>query len=116
MAIHAGCDWLLCSDFLIRLEALQELRGFPETSIAEDVLFSWILLAHGWLTIYNNAKLQYSLQLNSLAIHIPPFGRDTKRCWPTGTSLGSATSIALRNLDASTNRYKHPEKLYPTQH
>jgi hypothetical protein len=49
---------------------LEALGGFPETSIAEDVLFSWILQGHGWFTIYNNEKLQYGLQPNSLASHI----------------------------------------------
>lgn len=80
MVVHAECDevlrdrleaaWCPGSGFLIRSQALAELGGFPETSIAEDVLFSWILQGHGWKTVYNNEKLQFGLQPNSLASHI----------------------------------------------
>lgn len=67
--------WCPGSGFLVDAKALLDLQGFPETSIAEDVLFSWIMQGKGYRTIYVNEKLQEGLQPNSLASHI---GQRTK--------------------------------------
>lgn len=85
MLVHGECDevlrdrleaaWCPGSGFLVSSKALDTVGGFPETSIAEDVLFSWILQGQGWKTVYVNEKLQWGLQPNSLASHI---GQRTK--------------------------------------
>lgn len=62
--------WCPGSGFLVNAKALRDLGGFPETSIAEDVLFSWIMQGNGYKTIYVHEKLQEGLQPNSLASHI----------------------------------------------
>ena len=67
--------WCPGSGFLIDAQALNSVQGFPETSIAEDVLFSWILQGNGYRIIYVNENLQWGLQPNSLASHI---GQRTK--------------------------------------
>ena len=67
--------WCPGSGFLVTAKALSAVQGFPETSIAEDVLFSWILQGRGYKIVYINEKLQWGLQPNSLASHI---GQRTK--------------------------------------
>jgi cellulose synthase/poly-beta-1,6-N-acetylglucosamine synthase-like glycosyltransferase len=62
--------WCPGSGFILRLEALLEVGGFPESSIAEDVLLGWILQGRGWRTVYVNERLQWGLQPDSLDGHI----------------------------------------------
>ena len=73
--------WCPGSGFLMSSKVLAAVGGFPETSIAEDVLFSWILQGRGWKIVYVNEKLQWGLQPNSLASHI---GQRTK--WVSRTT------------------------------
>ena len=55
------------SGFVIRRIALDQIKGFPEDSLQEDILTSVNLSACGWQTVYVKVSLQWGLAANSFA-------------------------------------------------
>ena len=53
------------SGFVVRHSALDQIKGFPEESLSEDVLTSLILCACGWQTVYVPEPVQWGLAANT---------------------------------------------------
>ena len=53
--------------FVVRRSALDEINGFPEDSVSEDILTSALLCCAGWQTIYVPRALQWGLAADSMA-------------------------------------------------
>lgn len=57
----AGAAFCCGSSFLLRMQAIRQLDGFPTSSLAEDMLCSVMLRRLGWKTIYLNEPLSVGL-------------------------------------------------------
>ena len=53
--------------FVVRRSALDEINGFAEDSVSEDILTSALLCCAGWQTIYVPGALQWGLSADSMA-------------------------------------------------
>ena len=60
-------DRALClgSGFLVKRAALEDVGGFPEQSMQEDILTSVVLSSKGWQTVYVPGALQWGLAADS---------------------------------------------------
>lgn len=52
-----GVAWHTGSGYVLRLEALKHIGGWPIASLNEDTLTSTLLLGHGWKTAYIHESL-----------------------------------------------------------
>ena len=55
------------SGFVVRRAALDQIKGFPEESLQEDLLTSIVLSAFGWQTVYVPCSLQWGLAANTFS-------------------------------------------------
>ena len=53
--------------FVVRRSALDEISGFPEDCVSEDILTSALLCCAGWQTVYVPGALQWGLAADSMA-------------------------------------------------
>ena len=53
--------------FVVRRSALDEIGGFSEDSVSEDILTSALLCCTGWQTVYVPGALQWGLAADSMA-------------------------------------------------
>lgn len=65
-----GVAWCTGSGYVIRREALEEIGGFPQSSLAEDVATSTLMLGRGWKTSYVHEPLQFGTVPDSFGGHI----------------------------------------------
>ena len=56
-----GVAWHTGSGYVMRLEALKSINGWPIESLNEDTLTSTLLLGAGWKTAYVHEALVHSL-------------------------------------------------------
>ena len=63
----AGDAWCGGSGFIVRRAALQQIGGFPEDHLLEDVMTSMLLSAAGWKTTYIFDSLQWGLAADTMA-------------------------------------------------
>lgn len=70
--VHEGLGAADCvgSGYLVRREALDEIRGFPTFSISEDTACSSLLLGKGWSVAYVDEDLQCGEMPETLGGHI----------------------------------------------
>ena len=65
-----GVAWCTGSGYVTRREALLEIGGFSESSMAEDVCTSSLMLGAGWKSAFVDESLQHGLMPDSLATHL----------------------------------------------
>jgi cellulose synthase/poly-beta-1,6-N-acetylglucosamine synthase-like glycosyltransferase len=65
-----GVAWCTGSGYVIRRDALVEIGGFPQNSLAEDVATSTLMLGRGWKTAYVHEPLQFGTVPDSFGGHI----------------------------------------------
>ena len=83
--------------FVVRRSALDEIDGFPEDSVSEDILTSALLCCAGWQTVYVPGALQWGLAADSMA----DFLRQRPR-WTAGfLSIATYLSFPPRKLPSS---------------
>src|SRR5271154_2007370 len=71
----AGTAWCTGSGWLIRCQALEDVKGFPTYSLTEDLGISMELMAAGWKTAYIPEALQYGLLPDTYYAHIKQWVR-----------------------------------------
>lgn len=59
--------WCTGSGFIIRRAALEQIGGFPEGHLQEDILTSMLLSAAGWKSAYVLETLQWGLAADTMA-------------------------------------------------
>lgn len=59
--------WCTGSGFIIRRAALEQIGGFPEGHLQEDILTSMLLSAAGWKSAYILETLQWGLAADTMA-------------------------------------------------
>ncbi len=68
------------TSFVVKRRCLDEVGGFPEATVAEDLYTSYVLKERGWLTRYLNEPLSAGLAADDLAQFLK------QRCrWALGT-------------------------------
>ncbi|KAF2398916.1 nucleotide-diphospho-sugar transferase [Trichodelitschia bisporula] len=83
--------------FIVSREALRDVGGFPEYSISEDILLSWLQNGRGWHVVYVNEKLQWGLQPETFERHV----RQRKR-WGVGNFM-NGLDLSFFLLPASSS-------------
>lgn len=74
-----GNGWNLGSGWVIRPKALEDIGGFPGTSLIEDVYSTFLMQAQGLDTIYLTESLQFGLVPTSYLAHVNQFTRWVSR-------------------------------------
>lgn len=77
---HFSGVWCSGSGFLARRAAIDDIGGFPDSSLCEDILCSMKLNGAGWKSILVNEKLQWGLMPDSIEAHV-----EQRRRWAVGT-------------------------------
>lgn len=72
--------WCSGSGFLARRAAIDDIGGFPDSSLCEDILCSMKLNGAGWKSILVNEPLQWGLMPDSIEAHV-----EQRRRWAVGT-------------------------------
>lgn len=62
--------WCVGTGFVVRRSALDDIGGFPEESISEDILTSILLTAAGWKIVYVHEDLQWGLVPSSITAYL----------------------------------------------
>lgn len=68
------------TNFIIRRTHLDQINGFPTASVCEDILLTYTLKKHGWITRYHNEELALGEASNTLSSFISQRSR-----WCAGT-------------------------------
>ncbi|KIW16394.1 hypothetical protein PV08_06446 [Exophiala spinifera] len=74
-----GAAWCPGSGFIIRHDAWFDIGGFPEFSITEDLITSWLLHGKGWKIALVHEVLQWGIQPDCIISHLKQ-----RRRWWTG--------------------------------
>lgn len=67
---YASCTWCTGSGFVRRRSALLDIGGFPQTTLAEDVMCSFMPHGRGWKIVFVHEELQWGLVPESFAEHV----------------------------------------------
>jgi cellulose synthase/poly-beta-1,6-N-acetylglucosamine synthase-like glycosyltransferase len=67
--------WCTGSGWVIRRQALDNVKNFPTECLTEDVYTAVLMLAAGWKSIYVPEALQYGLLPDTYFAHIKQFTR-----------------------------------------
>ncbi|KAK5270729.1 hypothetical protein LTR96_004007 [Exophiala xenobiotica] len=76
--------WCPGSGFIIRHLTWVDIGGFPEFSITEDLITSWMLHGHGWKISLVHEVMQWGIQPDGLIPHLKQ-----RRRWWTGHIVDS---------------------------
>ncbi|KIW45433.1 uncharacterized protein PV06_03825 [Exophiala oligosperma] len=74
-----NASWCPGSGFIIRHDAWFDIGGFPEFSITEDLITSWLLHGRGWKIALVHEVLQWGIQPDCIISHLKQ-----RRRWWTG--------------------------------
>lgn len=75
-----GCAFCVGTSFVVRRDRLEEIGGFPDQAISEDINLTYSLLARGYRTSWLNEPLSFGLSAEG----IPEFVSQRAR-WCLGT-------------------------------
>jgi cellulose synthase (UDP-forming) len=75
-----GCAFCVGTSFVARRDRLEEVGGFPDQAITEDIHLTYRLLAHGYATRWLNERLSIGLSAEGLPEYIGQRSR-----WCLGT-------------------------------
>lgn len=56
-----GCAFCVGTSFVVRRDLLDEIGGFPQQAISEDINLTYTMLAHGYRTYWLNEPLSFGL-------------------------------------------------------
>ena len=75
-----GCAFCVGTSFVVRRDRLNEIGGFPNQAISEDINLTYTLLANGYQTWWLNEKLSIGLAAEGISEYITQRAR-----WCLGT-------------------------------
>ena len=88
-----GSAWCTGSGYAVRRSALDQIGGFPTSSLAEDVFCSNMLLGAGWKTCFVHEALQYGMVPDSFSGHIKQRSRWVNFHQPNFWSNSNPTNL-----------------------
>ena len=89
-----GTAWCPGSGFIVRRSALEEIDGFPDFAVVEDLFTSWHLHGKGWQTALVHEELQWGIQPQCFVVHMKQ-----RRRW-VSTSPGLTQMFLLTDTTA----------------
>jgi cellulose synthase (UDP-forming) len=75
-----GCAFCVGTSFIVRRDRLDEIGGFPDQAISEDINLTYTLLAHGYRTSWLNEPLSFGLSAEGIPEYVTQRAR-----WCLGT-------------------------------
>lgn len=75
-----GCAFCVGTSFVVRRDRLDEIGGFPQQAISEDINLTYTMLAHGYRTYWLNEPLSFGLSAEGIPEYITQRAR-----WCLGT-------------------------------
>lgn len=75
-----GCAFCVGTSFVVRRDRLDEVGGFPQEAISEDINLTYTMLAHGYRTSWLNEPLSFGLSAEGVPEYITQRAR-----WCLGT-------------------------------
>ena len=75
-----GCAFCVGTSFVVRRDLLDEIGGFPQQAISEDINLTYTMLAHGYRTYWLNEPLSFGLSAEGIPEYITQRAR-----WCLGT-------------------------------
>ena len=75
-----GCAFCVGTSFVVRRDRLNEIGGFPDQAISEDINLTYTMLAHGYRTSWLNEPLSFGLSAEGIPEYITQRAR-----WCLGT-------------------------------
>lgn len=75
-----GCAFCVGTSFVVRRDRLDEIGGFPDGAISEDINLTYTMLAHGYRTSWLNEPLSFGLSAEGIPEYITQRAR-----WCLGT-------------------------------
>ncbi|KAJ4386901.1 hypothetical protein N0V93_009800 [Gnomoniopsis smithogilvyi] len=104
----AGNGWNYGSGWIMRRKTVDDIGGFPEDIVTEDVSSSAMAMAEGWKTIYLQEGLQYGLVPETYVAYIKQMTR-----WHVGESQ-TATKFGFYHSKEKTKYMKPLQKWVQT--
>jgi cellulose synthase (UDP-forming) len=83
-----GCAFCVGTSFVVRRDRLEEIGGFPDQAITEDINLTYTMLAHGYRTSWLNEPLSFGLSAEGIPEYVT---QRTRWC------LGTIQVALLRN-------------------
>ncbi|MDE5456129.1 glycosyltransferase [Bradyrhizobium sp. CSA112] len=75
-----GCSFCVGTSFVVRRDRLDEIGGFPQQAISEDINLTYTMLAHGYRTWWLNEPISFGLSAEGIPEYITQRAR-----WCLGT-------------------------------
>jgi cellulose synthase (UDP-forming) len=75
-----GCAFCVGTSFVVRRDRLNEINGFPNEAISEDINLTYTMLARGYRTLWLNEPLSFGLSAEGIPEYITQRAR-----WCLGT-------------------------------
>ncbi|KRP86061.1 cellulose synthase [Bradyrhizobium pachyrhizi] len=75
-----GCAFCVGTSFVVRRDRLDEIGGFPEQAISEDINLTYTMLARGYRTVWLNEPLSFGLSAEGIPEYVTQRAR-----WCLGT-------------------------------
>src|SRR5215212_6318102 len=75
-----GCAFCVGTSFVVRRDRLDEIGGFPDEAISEDINLTYTMLARGYRTVWLNEPLSFGLSAEGIPEYITQRAR-----WCLGT-------------------------------
>jgi cellulose synthase (UDP-forming) len=75
-----GCAFCVGTSFVVRRDRLDEVGGFPDEAISEDINLTYTMLARGYRTVWLNEPLSFGLSAEGIPEYITQRAR-----WCLGT-------------------------------
>jgi cellulose synthase (UDP-forming) len=75
-----GCAFCVGTSFVVRRDRLEEIGGFPQQAISEDINLTYTMLAHGYRTSWLSEPLSFGLSAEGVPEYITQRAR-----WCLGT-------------------------------
>ncbi|MHC2438473.1 glycosyltransferase family 2 protein [Bradyrhizobium sp. USDA 4451] len=75
-----GCAFCVGTSFVVRRDRLDEIGGFPEQAVSEDINLTYTMLAHGYRTAWLNEPLSFGLSAEGIPEYVTQRAR-----WCLGT-------------------------------
>ena len=75
-----GCAFCVGTSFIVRRDRLDEIGGFPNEAISEDINLTYTMLVHGYRTSWLNEPLSFGLSAEGIPEYITQRAR-----WCLGT-------------------------------
>ena len=75
-----GCAFCVGTSFIVRRDRLNEIGGFPNEAISEDINLTYTMLVHGYRTLWLNEPLSFGLSAEGIPEYITQRAR-----WCLGT-------------------------------